>query len=134
MATAQDDHQDHQAAVLSQITPLVIIDGEGCIRGVVLAQSALAPAELYERLCERAESWLASRAGAELRAHALEEALRVGALGPSARRISDTSARIDPWTTCRNVRCDTSSSSLSVVNLARAFSFYRSLSSIFISF
>jgi hypothetical protein len=55
---------------------------------VLLAQSALVPTDLYERLCERAESWLASPAGAKLRAQALEEALRVGALDPAELRVN----------------------------------------------
>jgi hypothetical protein len=94
MTTAQGDEQDKhdkqdkQAAPLDQVTPLVIIDDEGRIRGVLLAQSALAPDLLYERLCERAESWLASRAGAKLRAQALEEALEVGGLSAADLRLN----------------------------------------------
>jgi hypothetical protein len=83
----KEDKEDKQAAPLDQVTPLVIIDDEGRIRGVLLAQSALAPDLLYERLCERAESWLASRAGAKLRAQALEEALRVGGLSAADLRL-----------------------------------------------
>jgi hypothetical protein len=72
---------------LDQITPLVIIDDEGRIKGVLLAQSRLTPTDLYERLCERAESWLASRAGVELRTQALEEALPVGGLNTADLRL-----------------------------------------------
>src|SRR5262245_8399331 len=84
-------HKDDRGAPmtpLEQIQPLVMVDDEGRIRGVLLAQSRLAPTELYERLCERAESWLASRAGASLRAQALEEALRVGGLSPADLRLN----------------------------------------------
>jgi hypothetical protein len=92
MPTPQKDEQDAQdapTAPLDQIRPLVIIDDEGRIQGVLLAQSRLAPTELYERLCERAESWLASNAGAELRAQALQEALHVGALRVGALKPAD---------------------------------------------
>src|SRR5262245_28054062 len=70
VTTVQDNEHDNHVPPLDTIAPLVIIDGEGRIQGVVLPQSALAPPDLYERLCERAESWLASRAGAKLRAQA----------------------------------------------------------------
>jgi hypothetical protein len=87
MSTGHNDDQPAQIMPLDQIQPLVIIDDEGRVTGVLLAQSRLAPADLYERLCERAESWLASGAGAELRAQALEEALRVGGLSAADLRL-----------------------------------------------
>src|SRR5262245_25359727 len=84
-------HKDDRGAPmtpLEQIQPLVMIDDEGRLKGVLLAQSRLAPTELYEGLCERAESWLASRAGAKLRAQALEEALRLGGPSPADLRLN----------------------------------------------
>jgi hypothetical protein len=88
MSTAHNDLQHAPMSPLEQIQPLVIIDDEGRIKGVVLAQSRLAPTELYERLYERAESSLASRAGAGLRAQALEEALRLGGLSAADLRLN----------------------------------------------
>lgn len=88
MSTEHNDGQHTPMAPLEQIQPLVIIDDEGRIKGLLLAQSRLAPDELYERLCERADSWLASRAGAKLRAQALEEALRVGGLAVADLRLN----------------------------------------------
>jgi hypothetical protein len=91
MSQGHKYEQDAQMTGLDQITPLVILDDEERIKGVLLAQCRLRPADVYERLRERAESWLASRAGVELRAQALEEALRVvgrmGGLSPADLRL-----------------------------------------------
>jgi hypothetical protein len=61
---------------LERVTPLVITDSASVVCGVLLAETTLTPEELRERVYDAAEAWLASPAGAQLRALALETALR----------------------------------------------------------
>jgi hypothetical protein len=68
--------RDPGASALKRVTPLVITDGATGVCGVLLAETTLAPDELRERLYDAAEAWLATTAGARLRAQALEAALR----------------------------------------------------------
>jgi hypothetical protein len=66
--------QDPKSAmdVLAHLTPVLLIDGEGQIAGAALGVTTLAPEELLERLYDRAEAYLATRAahfGARQRSH-----------------------------------------------------------------